>query len=680
MSVTLSKLSLRNARRQAGDYMIYFITVVMVCAMLYAFNCLVFSGEIHDLSGLLDNMTLMIVLASIVVIFIIGWLVSYTTGFMLSRRSRELGTYLLIGLENRQVARLFFLENLSVGGVALLFGIPLGNLVYQALRAILLTMFSAPYHFRYDFSLKAMGLTLVYFAAIYFFALFRSRKRIRRMKIHDLIYFERQNEEELVKRSKTRKALFAVSILFGIVGTILLMTATELLIGVIGAGCIIVFIYSFFTSFSSGVPAYFDQKPERKYRGQNLMIFRTLTAKLASMGIVMATVALLFTATLLTEGSGMVFNGIFQGRLEKDAFDLLFVSDQEDHVDQCRESMTEQLPLTASWQYKLYQGGDDSLVEYLEETAGYYRFSYSHDYNGTLLMAYSDYAVLRDMLGLSAAELEPDHYITNCFAIHDDGHSAADCPEYGHYIIHCMPYLEEPLRQWNQPLSLDGQTLSQGEIYTEQFAQNRWNGNGHQFLLIVPDEVCVTRPVLRFAFAAMTEYPITVEQYEVLSRSLYEPAADGTYTMVNDWDYLYSKACSLYDAAAWSAMSVFPLFYLALTLAMTAATVLTVQQLSEAGRYRCQFELLRKLGMDGQEMRRTLFRQFSVYYLMPVIPPVLIAIPFILDMCNAVEPGTMVGASSPPVILAVSLGLFFLVYLLYTVVAYRNMKRNVLPD
>ena len=118
MSVTLSRLSLRNARRQAGDYLIYFVTVVMVCAMLYAFNCLVFSTEIHRLSGLLDNMILMIVLASIAVVFVIGWLVSYTTGFMLSRRSRELGTYLLIGLENKEVARLFFLENLSVGGVA----------------------------------------------------------------------------------------------------------------------------------------------------------------------------------------------------------------------------------------------------------------------------------------------------------------------------------------------------------------------------------------------------------------------------------------------------------------------------------------------------------------------------------------------------------------------------------
>lgn len=272
-------------------------------------------------------------------------------------------------------------------------------------------------------------------------------------------------------------------------------------------------------------------------------------------------------------------------------------------------------------------------------------------------MAYSDYAALREMLGLPAVGLEPERY-----------------------IIHCMPYLEEPLRQWGQPLSLDGKVLSQGEVYTEQFAQNRWNGNGHQVLLVVPDEICFTRPVLRFALAAMTEYAITDRQYETLERSLYERAADGTHILNDEWDYLYSKASNLRDTAVWSAMSVFPLFYLALTLAMTAATVLTVQQLSEAGRYRCQFELLRKLGMDIQEMRQALFRQFAIYYLMPVIPPVLIAIPFILDICNGVEPGTMVGANSPLMILAVSLGLFFLVYLIYIVIAYINMKRNVLPE
>ena len=129
--MTLFKLSLRNARRQARDYLVYFVSVVMAAALLYAFNGLVFSQEILNLSRRMAQMPSIIVLASIVVVCVFGWLVSYTTNFMLSRRSRELGTYILIGLENRQVARLFFLENLAVGGCALLSGLLVGNLLFR---------------------------------------------------------------------------------------------------------------------------------------------------------------------------------------------------------------------------------------------------------------------------------------------------------------------------------------------------------------------------------------------------------------------------------------------------------------------------------------------------------------------------------------------------------------------
>ena len=111
--MTLSKLSLRNAKRQAQDYLVYFATVVMAAALLYSFNALVFSREISTLSQSMAMLPMMIVLASIVVVCVFGWLVAYATGFMLQRRSRELGTYILIGLENKQVARLFFLENLA---------------------------------------------------------------------------------------------------------------------------------------------------------------------------------------------------------------------------------------------------------------------------------------------------------------------------------------------------------------------------------------------------------------------------------------------------------------------------------------------------------------------------------------------------------------------------------------
>ena len=126
--MTLSKLSLRNAKRQARDYLVYFVTIVMAAALIYAFNGLVFSEEIRTLSSMMESMPLVIVLTSIVVVCIIGWLVQYTISFMLVRRGRELGTYILTGLENRQVARMFFMENLIVGGIALVLGTLLGNL------------------------------------------------------------------------------------------------------------------------------------------------------------------------------------------------------------------------------------------------------------------------------------------------------------------------------------------------------------------------------------------------------------------------------------------------------------------------------------------------------------------------------------------------------------------------
>ena len=129
--MTLSKLSLRNAKRQAKDYLVYFVTVVMSAALIYAFNDLVFSKELLQLSVRMEYLPEMIVFASIIVVCIIGWLVYYTTGFMLTKRSRELGTYILIGLEPKQVTRLFMMENLLIGTAAFVLGTILGSFLFQ---------------------------------------------------------------------------------------------------------------------------------------------------------------------------------------------------------------------------------------------------------------------------------------------------------------------------------------------------------------------------------------------------------------------------------------------------------------------------------------------------------------------------------------------------------------------
>lgn len=643
--MTLSKLSLRNAKRQARDYLVYFVTIVIAASLIYAFNGLVFSQELLKLSTLMSNLPAFVVLASIVVVCIIGWLVHYTTNFMLSRRSRELGTYLLIGLENQQVAWLFVLENLTVGGVALILGIVLGNLIFQALRAILLHLFGSSYTFSFAFSLRAIGLTLFYFICIYLFAQLKSRKRIRSMKIYDLIYFDRQNEDVVIQKSRLRKKVFTFSILSGVIGTVLLLMG-NLLFGLLGAVCIIFFLYGFFISFSSGVPAWFDKRPKQKYQNQTLLVFRTLSAKLATMGIVMATIALLFTAVLIAQGAGLTFSALFQNRAKQTTCFDLFISDSdlETNFDEYLNYIQNEIPVTDFWQYSIYQGETLQITNYLEENTTYYSY-YPYD----TLMKFSDYAALRHMLGYPEVPLEP-----------------------GHYLIHCMPYLKEQMNRYTQPISVAGSTLTKGNVYTELFSQYLGNGNGEGFLLVVPDESVQTRPISHSIYAALTAEAVSERQYEPLFNIQINRTENEFYT-------LQVKSQVENEAASMMAVIVFPLYYLALVLTMTAATILTIQQLSETEHYRQQFYLLQKLGMDRREMHRALQQQFAIYYAMPAVPSLLIGVPFIIHLGDAVEPGIMVGSSHPVIITCITLSLFFLIYFIYIWMAYSSLKRNVLP-
>ena len=649
--MTLSELSLRNAKRQARDYLVYFVTVVMAAALRYSFNGLVFSQEIITLSKGISVLPLMIVLASVVVVCVFGWLVAYATKFMLLRRGRELGLYLLIGMENRQVARLFFLENLAVGGCALVLGTALGGLFYQAFRAIVLALFGLSYAFSFGFSLPALGLTVLYFVLIYLFALRRSRKYIRRANIHDLLYVDQANEGMVIHTGKMRRWIFSVSIVLGVIGTCLLM-AGGAIFGIIGAGCVIAFLFGFFLCFASGVPAYFDWRPTRKYQGQSLLVFRTLTAKLATMGVLMATISMIFTATLISEGVGLVFRGLFAGRAAENAcFDLYIGTDGDEPVSQDYfDYIQNNISVERELLYSIYQAGNSQIMDYVESGGeAYYRY-----FHRDPVLRYSDYAALRAIAGYPPVELKP-----------------------GEYLIHCRAYLEKHLTGYTQPISLGGARLIPGGVHTEHLLQNYDTGNGARYILVVPDEAAEGLPVFHHAYAAKTTQPVTEAQFDVLCDINYRLGEQNL--LEPSYDEIHTKASENAEEAVQTVLFVFPLFYLALALTMTAATILTIQQLSETERYKKQFQLLQKLGMDRREMAKALGHQFAIYYALPAVPPVLIGIPFILHLSHAPEPGVMVGMNSPGAIVLISLGIFFLIYAIYILLAYTSLKRNVLP-
>ncbi len=188
------KLSLRNAKRQFNEYTLFFVTLTCAVASMYAFNALIFSDTVKALPDM-ELLPYLIVAASLLIILIMGWIISYMINYMLKKRSREFSVYMVSGIPNRKISRLIFYENSLIGLLAFVPGVLLGMLFSQILEAVLLNMFGLPYTLHFSFSPSTVGLTLLYFAVMLLYSIRKNGKWIRRVQLRDMLYYDRQNEK-----------------------------------------------------------------------------------------------------------------------------------------------------------------------------------------------------------------------------------------------------------------------------------------------------------------------------------------------------------------------------------------------------------------------------------------------------------------------------------------------------
>ena len=110
----LVKLAWGNARRAARDFSVYFLTLVFAVCLLYSF--LASSDYLLALS-LTDAQRAsfakageVLVAFAVLIDVIFCFLLGYANAFLLRRRKREFGLYLLLGLRPRQVAGVLLAE------------------------------------------------------------------------------------------------------------------------------------------------------------------------------------------------------------------------------------------------------------------------------------------------------------------------------------------------------------------------------------------------------------------------------------------------------------------------------------------------------------------------------------------------------------------------------------------
>ena len=137
----LNKLALRNVKRSFKDYLIYIITVTISFSLIFAFNLISFSDDLQELTKGMENFKYAIMFVSVIVIFVIGWLINYTMNFMFEKRSKEFGTYMLLGIEKKDINKMFLTENIILGLIASVISFFGGILISVLLTSIVMNVF-----------------------------------------------------------------------------------------------------------------------------------------------------------------------------------------------------------------------------------------------------------------------------------------------------------------------------------------------------------------------------------------------------------------------------------------------------------------------------------------------------------------------------------------------------------
>ena len=196
-----SKLAWRNVRRSFRDYGVYLLTLTFGVCLFYTFNSIEGQGAMAYLARngnpMVEPILMLVDIFSVFVAVVLSCLILYANRFLLRRRKRELGTYLLLGLSQGQVSRLLFLETGLVGLMSLGAGLGLGVLASKGLSALTLSMFERDISpmLSLAFSWKGAGKTVAYFGLLFLLVMAFSGLEVSRARLIDLMQGERRNEE-----------------------------------------------------------------------------------------------------------------------------------------------------------------------------------------------------------------------------------------------------------------------------------------------------------------------------------------------------------------------------------------------------------------------------------------------------------------------------------------------------
>ncbi len=637
-----AKLFRNNIKRALEDYMLYFFTLVISATLFFAFLSL--TSRYNDILGGDGNYSLVLfqdtiryAVLTISIIFVA--LIRYINTYMLKQRSREFSVYMILGMEQKTIAREFFGETFAFGIAAVLTGCILGTALSGMMTAFVLRTIGGSGVFRFGFYPDTMIITLLFFAIAFFIVGAWNIRRIYKIRLIDLLNEKKANEGARKKKGSYFISLVTALVCFGIVGVVLYQFShingvyagniPEEISNRYQAAAIVAAIAGIFALYNALAFVITVIRSRRKWKNYNInsVLLGNLFQKVSSTAKILSISTLAITVSLVAFVILPMLAEIAMGYLDyRMPYDIMIGNtyryiDEMNDIPEIDFSFVEDI---------LKEHG----VTVAEEVVQKSYFVWERDFNTVdtrqrwndlprLAMRISEYNAMRGMAGFEPVALADDEFLMHLDYEMD------------------MESTTESIGIGTRTLQLDDGTLltlADTAVYNEPLGQYLFNSGGS--VLVFPDDVCDSLYLARTCYYANTE---TVIPYN-LCDSIREEIAE---TFRNRYEYLFERYEAKYNTDRHYISFIDPIrfrtqenndtvltatsvrlmgIYSGIIFFIICMTVLALQETADSTFHRMQYRMLHQIGVDRSDIVKMVSRQSLYYFFTPCVIAFMIAL------------------------------------------------------
>ena len=687
--MTTIKLSFRNIKKSFKDYAIYFFTLILGVAIFYVFNSIESQTVLLDVTNstheVIDLMTNMLSGASVFVAFILGFLIIYASRFLIKRRNKEFGIYMLLGMSKRKISMILFFETILIGIISLAVGLGLGVLLSQLMSMLVANMFEADMtKYEFIFSSQACIKTIIYFGIMYVIVMLFNTVNIGKCKLIDLIQTNKKSEKVKMKNPMLCTIVFIISAIalgyayYMVTGGINETIKTpENIFKPIVIGAVSTFFI--FWSLSGLILKIVTSMKNLYVKGLNTFTFRQLSSKINTTVFSMTIISLMLFVTICVLSSALSLKNSMTANLDELAPADIQLEKRvlnEDWLDQGYNE--EQIKNSKLSIREILEKFDFNIDSYLEESVEYNLYQTEEltfgdtlgDNWETIKNTYTSlipYNVADDIMTISDYNKVAKFYGNEEYTINED-----------EYIIvadyDSMIEIRNVALKDNQEITVFGHTLK--PKYNEcqygfvEMASNHINSG----IIIVPDDIVDDNYIVYNSIIGNYYTDSLDEQREIQEQI--KNLVNNPISLEYNLPSINSKVDISEASIGIGALVTFLGLYLGIVFLIASVAILALKELTESTDNKERYNMLRKLGADEKMINKSLFRQIAIFFMFPLLIAIIHSI-FGITFCSYIIETFGNEQLLPSIIMtAIFIVVFYGGYFLITYLSSKNIIKE----